>query len=264
MKGITVVKLGGAAASDSGTLGQLAEELASILNVPPVVVHGGGAIVSNWSRRLGVEPRFEDGVRMTSTEEMDVVEMVLAGSVNTGVVRLLCAHQHKAVGLSLSDCSLVSGVALAAGPENRTARPGEVRTDLIRHLLEGGYTPVISSVGTMNDGGPCNINADEAALALARALGASQLVFLSDVPGVLIGDEVRHAMNETDVATAIAEGHISGGMIPKVRSALDATSHGVGRVIIGQYGGTGDFTALLEGTAGSRLQGRPAEAGECV
>ncbi len=264
MKEITLVKLGGAAAADADALASLARELTPDNGVPPVLVHGGGATVSSWSRRLGTEPRFENGVRMTTAEEMDVVEMVLAGLVNTQVVRVLCAQQHRAVGLSLSDCCMVTGIPVAAGGTNRTARPGAVRTGLITHLVSAGYTPVVNSVGTMEDGGPCNINADEAALALARALGASRLVFLSDVPGVMIDGVVQNRMGSQDVAQAIADGHISGGMIPKVQSALEATAHGVGNVIIGRYETAGDFTALVAGTAGTSLQSRPHEAGEDI
>lgn len=262
MSDLTVIKLGGVAASDAGALGALAREIAAEHTVQPVIVHGGGAAVSTWSRRLGTEPRFENGIRMTSAEEMEIVEMVLAGAVNTRVVRNLCAHQHKAVGLSLSDCTMVTGVAVSDSNGNRTARPGPVQTELLRHLVGGGYTPVVSSVGTMEDGGPCNINADEAALALARSLGAKQLVFLSDVPGVLVAGAIQADMDENDIARAVADGDISGGMIPKVQSALYATVHGVGSVIIGQYAQAGDFTRLLAGASGTRIRGTQAKAGE--
>ncbi|MFP4509213.1 MAG: acetylglutamate kinase [Spirochaetaceae bacterium] len=262
MSDIIVIKLGGLAASDVNALGALAGEIADERAIQPVIVHGGGAAVSTWSRRLGTEPRFEDGIRMTSVEDMEIVEMVLGGSVNTQVVRTFCANNHKAVGLSLSDCAMVKGVAVSDSAANRTARPGAAQTEILRYLVVGGYTPVVCSVGTMEDGGPCNINADQAALAIARSLSAKQLVFLSDVPGVLVAESIQSDMDENDIAGALAGGHISGGMIPKVQSALHATAHGVGSVIIGRYTEQGDFKRLLAGASGTRIQAAQAKAGE--
>jgi acetylglutamate kinase len=178
-----VLKIGGNAAQEVG-LRALGREIATGLgDTRYVVVHGGGKHVTAVSRKLGHEAVIRDGVRQTSEAEMDVVDMVLAGSVSKATVRALCTQGVRAVALSGADAGMVRGRAVA--PDTRTGSVVTVDPALIRTLLESGYTPVVNSVATDSDGRGLNINADDIAFAISRALGCDTLVFFSDVPGVL-------------------------------------------------------------------------------
>ncbi len=248
-----VVKLGGRAAAERELLATLGAELGEAFAGRAVIVHGGGAEASAWCARVGLEPRFIDGVRMTTPEEMEMVEMVLAGKMNTAVVRTLSAAGAKAVGLSLADAGLCTGEPIADPAVNRTARPGAVDPAILAHLLAGGFTPVVSSIGSFADGSACNINADDAALAIAVALGAASLIFLSDIPGVLEEDDVHRELDRAGVERLIGAGVIAGGMVAKTRSALQAVGSGAGSVVIGEYRRRGDIAALVEGRAGTAI-----------
>ena len=263
-----IVKLGGTAAADAEVLARLVADLAADFPRGAVIVHGGGTEASAWCSRLGLEPRFVDGIRQTTPEEMEVVEMVLAGKVNTAVVRTAARAGAKPVGLSLSDAGLCIGRPVGDPAVNRTAHPERVDEAILTHLLEGGFLPVVSSIGSFGDGGAagdgaadggaasgsaCNINADAAALALARAVQARALIFLSDIPGVQEEDTVHRSLDTTASEALIERGVISGGMTAKVRSALSAVDAGVGAVVIGEYHERGDLQALTGGQAGTRI-----------
>lgn len=248
------MKLGGRAAAERETLTTLGQELARKYDGRAVIVHGGGAEASAWCRRVGLEPRFVDGIRQTTPEEMEVVEMVLAGKMNSAVVRTLCSAGARAVGLSLADSRLCTGVAIGDPASNRTARPGQVDGTVLQHLLHGAFLPVVSSIGTLDDGGPCNINADDAALALSAALKAASLIFLSDIPGVTEHDEVHRALDRSAIEELTDSGVITGGMVAKTKSALNAVEHGVGAVVIGEYRREGDLEALVSGSAGTTIR----------
>ncbi len=269
-----IVKLGGTAAADAEVLARLVSDLTTDFPGDAIIVHGGGAEASAWCSRLGLEPRFVDGVRQTTPEEMEIVEMVLAGKVNTAVVRTAAGAGAKPVGLSLSDAGLCFGRPVGDPAVNRTARPDRVDPGILEHLLSGSYLPVVSSIGSFGDGdgganagaadaggdggarvgtGACNINADDAALALARAVQARSLVFLSDIPGVQEGDRVHRSLDRNASEQLIERGVISGGMTAKVRSALDAVEAGVGAVVIGEYRERSDIQALIGGHTGTRI-----------
>ena len=249
-----VIKLGGTAATDPAILEKLGRELAA-LDAPVAVVHGGGKEVSELSRTLGLEPVFHDGVRMTSEAEMDAVEMVLCGVANKRLVRRLVAAGVAAVGISGADAGMVTGSPItdATGAPSRTATVTGVNPLLVRDLWVTGYVPVIASPASDEYGAAVNINADDVAFALAGAMGAGSLVFLSDVDGVLVEGEVVPSLTPAMAEAQVAAGHISGGMIPKVRNAATAVAHGVSQVVIGRYERSGDLRALLAAGRGTAI-----------
>ncbi|MCF7928476.1 MAG: acetylglutamate kinase [Spirochaetales bacterium] len=219
-----------------------------------VLFHGGGAEVSRLSGLLGQEPVFKDGIRMTSSEEMDTVDMVLRGKMNAYIVRRCAAAGLNAVGLSGIDGSLFTGASIDPSGESRTGRVVSAKPDLLAGLLEKGYLPVVSSVSRDSQFKPLNINADEAALHTAMALKADILIFLSDIPGILDENkEVIRRLTPSRAETEITAGIIQGGMIPKVRSSISALAGGVSEVVVGSYTKSGDLASLLEGTSGSSI-----------
>jgi acetylglutamate kinase len=248
-----VVKVGGKAAErDEGLLGLGGEMAALAGRFRFVLVHGGGAEVTAVSKRLGIEAVFSAGVRQTSAEEMDIVDMVLAGKVNTRVVRLLRTRGLDAVGVCGPDGGTFTGQAI--GPQTRTAEVAAVDPRLLRLLLEAGFLPVVSSVSTDGDGRGLNINADSVAFALAARLKSSAMVFLSDIPGILRDGSVIREVSTMEAQGLVASGVVSGGMIPKVGASVAALADGVQNVIIGQYDGPGSLAGLLEGRQGTRIR----------
>ena len=256
---LLVIKLGGAAADHEPSLHAFLRELAALAagGARIVLVHGGGAEVSALSRRVGLEPRFRDGVRITTPEEMPYVDMVLCGAVNKRLVRILGAAGLQAVGLSGSDGAMFTGAPLAgAGADadgNHTATVARVDTRLPRLLIEHGYVPVIAPTSVQPPARAVNINADAVALRLAPALAADRLLFLSDVPGILKQGAALAALTPDQAAAEIAAGTISGGMIPKVEAALHALAEGVRQVVIGQFRAPGDLANLLTGATGTTM-----------
>ena len=256
---LLVIKIGGAAADHEPSLTAFTRELAALAagGARVVLVHGGGAEVSALSRRVGLEPRFRDGVRITTPEEMPYVDMVLCGAVNKRLVRMLGAAGLKAVGLSGSDGPIFTGAPLAGAAAqadgNHTAAVAQVDTRLPRLLVDHGYLPVIAPTSVQPPARAVNINADAVALRLAPALAADRLLFLSDVPGILKHGAALAALTPDRAAAEIAAGTISGGMIPKVEAALHALTQGVRRVVIGQFAAPGDLARLLTGATGTTM-----------
>jgi acetylglutamate kinase len=250
-----VVKIGGKAAEDRESLGALCDELRDVSGGHRLVlVHGGGAEVTAVSRRFGIEAVFRDGVRQTSPEEMEIVDMVLAGKVNSQHVRLLRARGLDAVGLSGSDGGSFTGEPLGGrGASTRTGEVTRVDVRLLLLLLDAGYIPVLCSTSMDAEGGGLNINADTAAFSLAAHLGAASLVFLSDIPGVISDGSVVQALSAEETKALIERGVITGGMVPKVTASFDAMDKGVKKVIIGRYESPGSLARLLEGKEGTRL-----------
>jgi acetylglutamate kinase len=247
MAEICIIKIGGRPLADPHSLKILCGELEKIRRETVVaVVHGGGSEVSRISRIFGLEPVFIDGLRSTSEEEMAVVEMVLAGRMNTLLVRSLASRGVRAVGLSGCDAGMV--IAEAAAPQSRTGRIVKTDGTLISDLIQGGYLPVCSSVAMDTAGESLNINADEAALEIAAAVNASRLVYLSDVPGILLDEEIVPLLESVEAEKKIAAGEIAGGMIPKVRSSFQGLSRGIGEIIIGSCDKEGDLQSLLQGS----------------
>ena len=230
-----VIKIGGNEMNVAGFLEELAAQVAGVVAAEPVViVHGGGQEIATLQTRLGIEPLKVDGLRVTDAASLDVAEMVLSGRTNKQIVRALLAAGLDAVGLSGVDGRLLT----ARKKEHPTADLGlvgevtAVRAHLLQRLLQVGLIPVISPISLGNDGQTYNVNADEAATAIAAALGAETLDFVSNVPGVLADGELVTRLSPDETETLIADGVISGGMIPKVRAALDALARGVPQVRI--------------------------------
>jgi acetylglutamate kinase len=216
-------------------------------------VHGGGAEVTRISRQLGFEPRFHEGIRITLSEEMDVVEMILSGKINKHLVRFFQSCGLPAVGFCGADGATFRGRTLGRveGKETRTGNVAEVDPRLLTALFKAGFLPVLSSTSMDKKGLGVNINADSVAFEVACRLNSESLVFISDIPGVLKDDRLLKSLNREEVHREIADGTITGGMIPKATSAVEALKHGVGQVIIGQYCGRGSLRALLEGGMGT-------------
>ena len=251
---VIVIKIGGKPATNDAVQRLFAGDL-SVLAASSrvVIVHGGGAEVSRVSKALGLEPEFRDGIRMTTPAEMDIVDMVLAGKVNKEITRRFISCGVSAFGLSGVDGSLFTGRSLGTAEENRTGHVASVDTRPLDVLLAAGYVPVIASVSIDNAGNGININADEAALDIATALSAHSLLFLSDIPGIILGGNVASTLTEADIEREITAGTISGGMIPKARSSAAALRRGVREIVIGEFNVAGDLERLLSGRQGTRI-----------
>jgi len=253
-KGIIVIKMGGRPATDDAGQRLFAGELAAILSsYLVVVVHGGGAEVSRVSRIFGLEPVFKDGIRMTTPAEMDVVDMVLAGKLNKEIVRRFHVRGVPAFGLSGVDGPVFTGTSVEQVSSNRTAHVTEVDPRPLELLLQAGYVPVVASVSQDVEGWGLNVNADEAALETAVALRAEKLIYLSDVPGIMINGNRAARLDEREIEQAIAAEGITGGMIPKARSSVAALKRGVSEIVIGEYRSEGDLEKLLGGDAGTHI-----------
>ena len=229
-----VVKIGGEALDDESLARVVAEDMAllALVGVRLVVVHGGGPQVSAAMSAAGIEPRFVDGLRVTDAAAIEIVGQILIGSINPKLVARLAAAGLSPVGLSGADASL-----LGARPVEALGRVGEVvsvASDVLESLLADGYTPVIASVAPDANGQLLNVNADVAAGAVAGALGAAKLVYLTNVEGLYrdLGDSdsLVSEMKSTELAALLPS--LSEGMRPKAASAVDALARGVQKVHI--------------------------------
>jgi len=259
---VWVYKVGGPALEDPGLVGPLAEDVRRAPG-PVVLVHGGGRIVERMLQALAIESRFVEGRRATSPEAMEVVEMVLSGVVNKELAAGLTRAGLPAVGLSGRDGGLIRA-RLAAGL-GRVGVPVEADPAPLRALWDAGLLPVVSPVSGGPAGEAVNVNADEAALALARSLGAAALVYLSDVDGVRAGTETLPALDAETAGRLIDDGTISAGMAMKVRMALEAAGAGIPEVVVaGKARLTGGFTGtrIVTGEPMVKAGGSPVRRGQ--
>jgi len=238
-----VIKIGGNEAEDPAFLARLAKVLAA-QDEPPVIVHGGGKTINGILEKLGIQPKFENGQRVTDEKTMEVVEMVLCGTANKRLVRALLDAGVKAMGISGMDSGILK-VTVADPALGRVGKPAQVNTQPLIDLAKMGYLPVVAPLGLGPDGLSYNVNADLAAAAVAVALKARQLTFLTNVPGVKINGDVAATMTVAEVLKAIADGQITGGMIPKVQSALDAVAAGMQSVKISNLDTFGDGGTVI-------------------
>lgn len=245
---LTVVKVGGNELEDAAWVGALAAALAALPGAA-VVVHGGGREVSALQRRLGVEPEWRDGLRVTTPEALQVLRMALSGVVNKRLVGALIEAGVEALGVSGEDAALLCARTARGGLLGRVGEVEEVRDGVLRRLLAAGFTPVVSPVARGADGEPLNVNADDAAAAVAAALGAERLLFVSNVPGVLREGRVVPALDTDEVEMWIEAGIATDGMRPKLRAAATAAA-AVGEVRLG------GLAILGDGRAGTRVGGR--------
>jgi acetylglutamate kinase len=255
-KRIITIKIGGAPAKDNSLILQLADDMKECLEEDLfIIIHGGGAEVTEFTRQFGIEPVFHDGIRMTSKEEMVFVDKILCGKVNKRLVRLFQKSGFDAVGLSGSDGRLFTGKSIGECGEclTHTGRISSVQPRLLEVLLANNYLPIIASTSMDENGMPLNINADEVAFALSSSLQVTGILFFSDIPGIIKGGSVLHRLRPADVRNEIESGVISGGMIPKAHASVDAIEKGVGRIIIGEFNGKGSLKALLSGEKGTHI-----------
>jgi acetylglutamate kinase len=228
-----VIKFGGNAMVDEALSHSFAADVALLraIGIRPVVVHGGGPQIGRLLGRLGKETEFRDGLRVTDADTLEVARMVLSGQVGRKIVAAINQRDRVAVGLSGEDAGLI--VATQRDPSlGFVGDVVEVNRGILDALVAGSFIPVISTIGADADGQAYNINADSAAIAIAAAIGAEKLVYLTDVPGVLTDvDDPTSLVSRLPASRArllIADDVISGGMIPKVEACLDAIDAGVG------------------------------------
>jgi acetylglutamate kinase len=234
-----VVKLGGAAI-DRKLDRALAQDVLLLrsVGVRCVLVHGGGPQVDKLMRRVGKEPEFRDGLRVTDAETLDIVRMVLVGKVNRDLVGLINQEawdEPVAVGVSGEDGGLLTATPNDSGL-GFVGDVAKVRANVLHRLLDDGLTPVVSTIGSDPTGQPYNINADEAARAIAVAMGAEKIVYLTAAPGLLedVNDEASliRQITSAELRERISHESVSKGMIPKLRACADAVDGGVSRAHI--------------------------------
>ena len=240
-KGITVViKYGGSALINEEIKSTVIQDIALMKYVgfKPVIVHGGGPEINKMLDRLDMKSDFVDGLRVTDADTMEVVEMVLAGKTNKAIAMELSQQGINAVGLSGQDGRMLKVEKMMPNGNDigRVGQITDVDTVLIKTLIESDFVPVISPIGFDDSGMSYNINADYAAVAVAGALGAEKLVFLTDVAGVMKdvtdADSIISKLNAEEAKKLLAEGVVSGGMIPKVECCLAGLDAGVQHVHI--------------------------------
>ncbi|MGH9263176.1 MAG: acetylglutamate kinase [Acidimicrobiales bacterium] len=229
---VVVVKYGGAAMTDPDLSSLFAQDVVLMRSVGmrPVVVHGGGPQIGGLMRRLGMEPEFRDGLRVTDAETLDVARMVLVGKVNRDIVSAINVHEPVAVGLSGEDAGLIT--ASPRHPDlGYVGNVDAVNPGILERLLAEDLVPVVATIGTDLEGQAYNINADTAAGAVAEALRAEKLVYLTDVVGVLRDlsdpDSLVTTASADEMEKLIDEEALTGGMIPKIRSCARAVRNGV-------------------------------------
>jgi acetylglutamate kinase len=241
-----VVKIGGAALADPTWLSAFAQAAASARS-PLVIVHGGGPDITALSDRLGIEVSWHEGRRVTGAEALDAAAMVLNGRVNRNIVAALQAAGVDALGLSGVDGALLRADLIENGALGRVGRVTSVRVELLHRLLAAGHTVVISPISLAADGDALNVNADDAAAAVAAALHATELIFLTDVPGVRDAAGIRQWLDAGEATDLVRTGVACGGMGVKLSAGVIALGSGVPAVRIG------DTSVLFDGTAGTLL-----------
>mgnify|MGYP001097156118 CR=1 FL=1 len=232
-----VIKFGGNAMVDEALKSSFAQDIVLLkqVGVNPVIVHGGGPQIGKLLEQIGKKSRFIEGMRVTDNETMDVVEMVLGGQVNKQIVSLINRHGGRAVGLTGKDGGLITARKMRLSGDdseiNDLGQVGEVESidpRVVTMLDNDDFIPVIAPIGVGADGASYNINADLVAGELARVLGAEKLLLLTNTPGVLdLEGNLLTGLSSADTEQLIASGVIHGGMLPKVRCALNAVKGGV-------------------------------------
>ena len=232
-----VIKISGHELDSPDYLAEFAD-IVRELNAPAVIVHGGGKEITQLQQKLAIEPKFVDGVRITDEASLSLVEMVLCGTVNKRLVRTLVNAGVNALGVSGVDGGMISAAKLyhASVDMGFTGQVTAVRVDVLLNLLDANLIPIVAPIclGAENN---YNVNADHVAGAIAAALDAERLIFLSNVEGVLKDDAVISTLTPEATAALIADGTIFGGMIPKVQTALYALEGEVQQAVITNLAG---------------------------
>ncbi len=248
-----VIKYGGAAMTNEDLTQKILEDvtLLKFVGMNPILVHGGGPDINSMLGALDIKPKFVDGLRVTDDATMEVVQMVLTGKINKEIVAKLNGMGASAIGLCGIDGNIIK--AVKAPPKNgvdlgNVGQIVSINTDLLNTLCHDQYIPVIAPVGTGGHGESYNINADTVAGAIATALQAEKLMFLTDTDGIRTQEDdpesLLYVASKTDILNMIDEGKITGGMLPKVQSCLTAIEKGVKRTHI--LNGTIPHPIILE------------------
>jgi acetylglutamate kinase len=250
---IRVVKVGGRAQQAVA----LVPTLATAWRAMPgalVVVHGGGDEVTAVQRAMGRDPQFVGGRRVTTDDDIAILRMTLSGVINKRLVASLVADGVPAVGLSGEDAALLSAEPIDAETMGRAGEPADTNVHLLKHLLKGGFLPVISPLARdarSTSGDALNVNGDDAAAAIAAALHATELVLVADVPGVLNSGSVIPALRTDQLSSLVQTGTVTAGMIAKLEASSRALAAGVASVRIG------DLEAIADSTRGTRIVAAP-------
>jgi acetylglutamate kinase len=243
-----VVKIGGRPQSDPSLAAYVAEAWDAVKGM--VIVHGGGDEISGLQQKLGGTAHFVEGRRVTSAHDVEIVRMALSGTANKRLVSALVREGVRAVGLSGEDASLIAATPVDAATLGHVGAPQRINNSLLEHLIDGGYLPVVSPV-SRNIGhelGPAlNVNADDAAAAIAVALDASDLALISDVPGVLVDGNAAETLTVKQAQALLHDGRASGGMRAKLDAALAAVAGGVKSVRIT------DISGIIDRNCGTRI-----------
>ena len=236
-----VIKYGGNAMTEEHLKQSFANDIVLLKQVgmQPVIVHGGGPQIGTVLQKLGKESKFIDGIRVTDQETMDVVEMVLGGQVNKEIVHLINQHGGQAVGLSGKDANLISAEQLKVASDTPEVNASEIidlghvgkltgiNPNVLHTFLRSDIIPVIAPIGVGPEGETYNINADSVAASIAAVMESEKLILLTNTAGVMDGDSLLTGLSPSAVEDLITEKVIYGGMLPKVRCALDALNSGV-------------------------------------
>ena len=244
-----VIKYGGSAQTSDDLKEKFAQDivLLTLLGIKPIVVHGGGARITELLTKLEIPSHFVDGYRVTCKESMRVVEMVLSGEINKNLASLLNHHGAKAIGISGKDSGIIKAVPKDGGKFGYTGDITSVNGELINNLIKEGFIPVIAPIADSAepDHPGFNINADVAACEIAAAVGAQKVLFLTDTIGVLDKEgNLIQTLDKQSVEDYKKDGTIAGGMIPKVDSCIDAIHNGVNKAHI--IDGRVEHSILLE------------------
>ena len=236
---VIIVKYGGSAMVDEELKRNVIKDvvLLKLVGFKPIIVHGGGKEISRWVGKVGMEPKFINGLRVTDAATMEVAEMVL-NKVNKELVTMIESLGVKAIGISGKDGALLHVKKKLSGGQDIgfVGDIDHVEPEMLKKLLENDFLPVICPVGFDDDFNTYNINADDAACAIARAMHAEKLAFLTDIEGVYRdysdADSLISELHISEAKKLIADGNVGGGMIPKLQNCIDASENGVSRVHI--------------------------------
>ncbi|MDG2474258.1 MAG: acetylglutamate kinase [Paracoccaceae bacterium] len=241
-----VIKLGGHAMSDDTAMANFAQDIVLMkqCNLNPIIVHGGGPAINNFLEKVQIKSKFIDGKRVTDSESIPIVEMVLSGSVNKNIVSAINKKGGKAIGLSGKDADL-----MICEPDNPklgfVGKPSKINPEILKSFLASDFIPVVAPIGIGKDGQTYNVNADTAAGAIASALLADRLLLLTDVDGVKNKEgNLLTKLSISDLKELIADGSIIKGMIPKTQTAIKALQGGVRAAVI--LDGRAQNACLLE------------------
>lgn len=238
--GTVVIKIGGSTVDAQGLLQELGHSIGEISgNNFPIIVHGGGKDIARQLDLLNKEFTFIEGMRVTDAQMVNVVQMVLSGDVNKRIVNALLMENVNAFGFSGVDGGLFTASKMFVKGQDIgfVGQIDAVNSGIVDICKQSKLTPVISPVSRGKDGAIYNVNADLAASELAMVMEVDDLIFISDVPGVKVDGEVRRSIRISEIEELISAGHVTGGMIPKLRSAADAVRRGVKRVHICGWNG---------------------------